>query len=147
VPFEKLVDELQPERASSHSPLFQVVFAMQNVPRERIALSGLEASGAGIEGEIAKFDLSLVISEAEDSLIGGLEYNSDLFDRERMTRLANHFQTILASIATDPQQQLSEIALLSDEETVSLDDADFSLGELNRQDLESFLMEISEVRA
>ncbi|HEU5133365.1 MAG TPA: condensation domain-containing protein, partial [Pyrinomonadaceae bacterium] len=96
VPFEKLVDELQPERASSHSPLFQVVFAMQNVPRERIALSGLEASGAGIEGEIAKFDLSMVISEAEDSLIGGLEYNSDLFDRERITRLATHFQTILA---------------------------------------------------
>ena len=147
VPFEKLVDELQPERASSHSPLFQVVFAMQNVPRERIALTGLEASGAGIEGEIAKFDLTLVISEAEDSLIGGLEYNCDLFDRERISRLANHFQTILASIVSDPRQQLSEIPLLSDEETVSLDEADFSLGELNRQDLESFLMEISELRA
>ena len=80
-------------------------------------------------------------------MIGGLEYNSDLFDRERMTRLANHFQTILASIVSDPRRQLSEIALLSDEETISLDEADFSLGELNRQDLESFLMEISEVRA
>src|SRR3712207_8196081 len=89
VPFERLVAELQPERSLSHSPLFQVLFTLQNAEGRGDALAGLEVSGVGAAMEIAKFDLSLELAATPQGLRGGLNYSTDLFERgtvERMLR-------------------------------------------------------------
>ena len=83
VPFEKLVEELQPERSLSHTPLFQVMFAMQNVPREASTISGLILKGEPLEAESAKFELTLTLMEAEDGIAGILEYSKDLYRKKR----------------------------------------------------------------
>ncbi|HKG78816.1 MAG TPA: condensation domain-containing protein, partial [Pyrinomonadaceae bacterium] len=82
VPFEKLVEELQPERDLSRSPLFQVMFALQNAPQESLRLEGLTLSRVRVETEIAKFDLLLNMEDTEQGIKGALEYNTDLFERE-----------------------------------------------------------------
>jgi hypothetical protein len=82
VPFEKLVEELQPERSLSHSPLFQVMFILQNAPQEdwRLGTEGLSFTVQGQGTAAAKFDLTLTLTEGIAGLEGSLEYNSDLFD-------------------------------------------------------------------
>ncbi|PYT09811.1 MAG: non-ribosomal peptide synthetase, partial [Acidobacteria bacterium] len=91
VPFERVVEEVQPERDLSRSPLFQVMFVLQNAPREERALSGLEMSRFGIENNTAKFDLTLFIVETRDELVQTLEYNADLFEPETISRMLVHF--------------------------------------------------------
>ena len=81
VPFEKLVEELQPERELSRSPLFQAMFMLQNTPRQELQLSGLKLSRVGGESTTAKFDLTLVLQENGDELHGSMEYSTDLFER------------------------------------------------------------------
>ena len=78
LPFEKLVEELQPERSLSHSPLFQVMFVLQNAPSTSLTFEGLSASPVRIEAETAKFDLTLSMSEEAEGLKGALEYSTDL---------------------------------------------------------------------
>src|SRR5205814_2303115 len=76
LPFEKLVEELQPQRDLSYTPLFQVMFALQNAPREALQLSGLTLSSLEVENQTAKFDLTLFIWEEGEGLSGALEYNT-----------------------------------------------------------------------
>ncbi len=124
LPFEKLVEDLQPVRSLSYSPLFQVMFVLQNAPRTRQQLSGLEMKRIRGKGSVAKFDLTLSMSEAEialeepysSHLTGCLEYNSDLFDSSTIERLAGHFQTLLAGIVANPDQQISELPLLTSQQ-------------------------------
>ena len=78
LPFEKLVEELQPERSLSHSPLFQVMFVLQNAPSTALTFEGLSVSPVRIEAETAKFDLTLSMSETEEGFRGSLEYSTDL---------------------------------------------------------------------
>ena len=113
LPFEKLVDELRPERALSYSPLFQVMFNLQNARPPRVELTRLTLAPVEIEHGQAQFDLSLSFVESGDGLAGWLEYNSDLFDGETAGRLARHFETLLRGIATGPGRRLSELPLLS----------------------------------
>ena len=113
LPFEKLVEELQPERDLSRSPLFQVMFALQNVPRQEVQLTGLSTSPMEIDTEAAKFDLSLFMWEATDGIKGVLEYNTDLFKKETIIRMIGHFQILLESIVTNPDQLISRISLLT----------------------------------
>src|SRR5207248_2917837 len=93
VPFEKLVEELRPERSLSHSALFQVMFSLQNAPGATGGLDGLKVRATGTEGATAKYDLLLALSESRGGLIGSLQYNTDLFDGERVERLSEHFRT------------------------------------------------------
>ena len=117
LPFEKLVEVLQPERTPSHSPLFQVMFILQNAPREKQALpGGLNLTVLPAEKFTAKFDLTLSMQETELGLMGVWGYNSDLFDSTTIARMAGHFQTLLEEFAANPQQPLSEISLLSETE-------------------------------
>jgi len=113
LPFEKLVEALQPERNLSHSPLFQVMFALQNAPLEALALPGLHLELSEIESNTARFDLTLSLVDTEQGLLGRLEYNSDLFDPATIDRMLGHFQTLLVGIVADPNQSLATLPLLS----------------------------------
>ena len=105
VPFEKLVEELAPERSLGHSPLFQVMFALQNTASEELPeVSGLALApwGGGDGSGIAKFDLTLAFAEVDGGLEGALEYSTDLFDGATVDRLAGHCAALLAAAVRDP---------------------------------------------
>ena len=113
IPFEKLVEELNPARDLSCHPLIQVTFAFQNTPQCPLALSSLEVGDFKIETGIAIFDLHLFMVEAEGRLQGYFVYNTDLFDAATITRLIGHFQTLLEGIIADPEQPISQLPILS----------------------------------
>ena len=92
VPFEQVVEALQPERSLSHSPLFQVMFVLQNAPMGELELPGVTLSELHPESTIAKFDLYLSMTETDQGLVGSWEYNTDLFDGSNIERMAGHFQ-------------------------------------------------------
>ncbi|HEX8353468.1 MAG TPA: condensation domain-containing protein, partial [Pyrinomonadaceae bacterium] len=123
VPFEKLVEELQPGRSTGHTPLFQVVFVMQNAPREEFQSPGLTFERFEHEVKTAKFDLTLSVAEAEEGLRASVEYAADLFDAETVGRLAAHFETLLRAAAADPEARVSELPLLDADERRRLLDA------------------------
>lgn len=116
VPFERLVEELRPERAPDHSPLFQVAFALQNAPLETLELAGLTFRPMEMENGTAKFDLTLFLWERANTLVGALEYSTDLFDEPTIKRMAGHFQTLLAGMVAQPEQQLVSLPLLTTDE-------------------------------
>src|SRR6185369_16202957 len=116
VPFEKLVEELQPERSLSRTPLFQVMIAMQNVPREASTVSGLILKGEPLEAESAKFELTLTLMEAGDGIAGILEYSTDLYEKETIRRMSRHYEIVMEEIAGDPEERIRRIELLSGSE-------------------------------
>jgi amino acid adenylation domain-containing protein/non-ribosomal peptide synthase protein (TIGR01720 family) len=120
LPFERLVEELAPARDLSRTPLFQVVFALQNARVDELKLAGLELSPIPLEAGTAKFDLTLEVSEGAEELACAFEFNTDLFDRSTVQRLADHFATILESAACDPDRRVGELAVLSARERESL---------------------------
>ncbi|HEV2707211.1 MAG TPA: amino acid adenylation domain-containing protein [Pyrinomonadaceae bacterium] len=113
VPFEKLVEELQPERNLSRTPLFQVMFALQNAPMPPLKLEQLKLSLTDVPGETAKFDLTLSLEESGGGLSGAFEYNSDLFDAAIVRRMAVHYAHLLESIVEKVEAPLSTLSLLS----------------------------------
>jgi len=120
LPFEKLVEELNPERNASHSPIFQVMFGMQNAPRETPSLSGLTITRVTLPSMTAKFDLTLFLSESAGALNCWLEYNTDLFDESTIARMLSHFERLLQGIVDDPEKRLSQLPLLTDAERAQL---------------------------
>jgi amino acid adenylation domain-containing protein len=117
LPFEKLVEDLQPARDLSYNPLFQVKFRLENPPTDRIELPGLTLASLGQVNPTAKLDLSLDMYETETGLVGGFEYNQDLFTEATITQLSNHFCTLLESIVTSPNQLISQLSILTPAET------------------------------
>ncbi|PSB52343.1 non-ribosomal peptide synthetase [Chamaesiphon polymorphus CCALA 037] len=113
LPFEKLIEELQPQRSLSHNPLFQVMFVLQNAPMRALELGNLQLEPLESETTIAKFDLTLTLEEAATGLVGSWEYNSDLFERETIDRLNSHFQVLIEGIIDRPAQQIQALPLLS----------------------------------
>ncbi|MBV9787370.1 MAG: amino acid adenylation domain-containing protein, partial [Chloroflexi bacterium] len=113
VPFELLVEKLNPERDLSHAPLFQVAFTLQNelVPTREVA--GVTMRSLLIDSGTTKFDLTLFIWEGANSLSGTLEYSSALFDAATIARLVAHFTKLLSAIAADPEQRVDQVSLLS----------------------------------
>ena len=116
LPFEKLVETLQPDRDMSLSPLFQVKFRLENAPQQELDLPGLTLRRMPQELTVAKLDLSLEMYETSDGLVGGFEYNSDLFTKETIQRMVAHFLTLLESIADRPDIPIAEQALLPPDE-------------------------------
>src|SRR5262249_17308463 len=98
LPFEKLVEELKPERSLSYSPLFQVMFVLQNAPERALSFEGLSVSRVRTGSETAKFDLTLSVHETAQGLTGSLQFNTDLFEAATVTRLLKHFETLLHGI-------------------------------------------------
>ncbi|HET6854735.1 MAG TPA: condensation domain-containing protein, partial [Pyrinomonadaceae bacterium] len=113
VPFEKVVEELQPERSLAHAPLFQVLFMFQRVSEGKLALPGLQWEAVRSEIQTTRFDLELHLFQSANRFSGGLIYNTDLFDAETIERMLGHFQTLLASAVSDPAQSISKLPLLS----------------------------------
>ncbi|HKP51513.1 MAG TPA: amino acid adenylation domain-containing protein [Chloroflexia bacterium] len=120
VPFEKLVEELQPGRDMSRTPFFQVMFVLQNAPIPDPKLKGLQAKTFIVDSGTAKFDLTLDMQNEEDGLHGDLEYNTDLYDASTIRRMLGHFQTLLEGIVSDPTLRVSELPLLSGDERQQL---------------------------
>ncbi len=115
LPFDRLVEELQPERRAQQTPFFQVAYTLINAPREAFSLRGLELQPFGVELAIAKFDLTLSGVEAGPAaeLLLEIEYSSDLYDRVSAERLLGHLHTLLAGIAEDAERPLAALPLLS----------------------------------
>jgi len=113
VPFERVVEELGVERRLSQSPLFQVMFALQNAPLPPLQMSGLEAELLEVEVETAKFDLTVSLSEIEGELHGYVECSTDLFERETIERIRSHYVNLLESIVREPNTSLWQLPLLS----------------------------------
>jgi len=116
LPFEQLVDHLQPERDLSRTPLFQVMFAFQNTPMQDVEVADLSFSTLAAETGTAKFDLTLTMNETEGGLRGSIEYSTDLFDRSTIERMTEHFRQLLKAMADDPTQRVSELPLLNEQE-------------------------------
>ncbi|HEY3304677.1 MAG TPA: amino acid adenylation domain-containing protein [Candidatus Binatia bacterium] len=116
LPFEKLVEELRPERDPSRSPLFQVMFVLQNMPRTALELAGVTVTPLEVDSGTAKFDLTLSMAEQAGLLRATLEYSADLFEEATIERMAGHFQTLLEGIVRNPDQRLSELRILTEAE-------------------------------
>jgi amino acid adenylation domain-containing protein len=118
LPFEKLVEELQPDRNLSHNPVFQVVFALQNAGGGggALALPGLALSTLPVDRGLAKIDLTLEMSEHPGGIAGYLEYSTDLFERATIARMAGHFETLLAAVLAAPERGVGELPMLLPEE-------------------------------
>jgi amino acid adenylation domain-containing protein len=113
VPFEKLVEEINPDRDLSRSPLFQVMMTMQNTGREAAGIRGLQMSAIEAEAETAKFDLTLMLTESGEGITGWLEYSRDLYEAETIARMVSHYLKVLAEVVRDPQQRLRDIQLMT----------------------------------
>ncbi|HYG64673.1 MAG TPA: amino acid adenylation domain-containing protein [Thermoanaerobaculia bacterium] len=113
LPFEKLVEELQPQRDLSYSPIFQAMLALQNAPAEALSLPGLEAEPLDARGNSAKFDLLLTLTESEAGLSGSMEYATDLFEAATIERLLGHLRVLLEGAAADPGLHVSDLPLLT----------------------------------
>jgi len=113
VPFEMLVDALQPDRNLSHTPLFQVMFMLQNSAQTRIDLPDLKMKRLEVNFGLSMFDLTMVITEAGDELFGGIEFNSDLFDKTTVHQFADHYLSLIESIVHDTSQSVTTIPYLS----------------------------------
>ncbi|MBZ5554817.1 MAG: amino acid adenylation domain-containing protein [Acidobacteriia bacterium] len=113
LPFEKLVEEIRPERSLSYSPLFQVAFALENAPASPLELAGLTLTPLQVEWKNSKFDLTVFMHESPEGLRGGAEYNTDLFDTTTIERMLSHFRTLLEGIVADPAQPIAALPLLT----------------------------------
>ncbi|MEH1820700.1 MAG: amino acid adenylation domain-containing protein [Nostoc sp.] len=116
LPFELLVEELQPERNLSHTPLFQVMFVLQNAPNSALELPGLTLTSLTVQNSNANFDLTLDITETAEKIFSNFNYNSNLFKESTIKRMAGHFQTLLKEIIANPKLRLSELSLITEHE-------------------------------
>ena len=116
LPFERLVQELAPERSLSHAPLFQVMLVLDNAPTRKLELPALKLETVDEDSATAKFDLTLVLTTRESGEFDGeIKYNAALFDETTIGRLAQSFETTLASIVADAEQPLRNVQLLTTE--------------------------------
>jgi amino acid adenylation domain-containing protein len=113
VPFEKLVEELQPERTQSQNPLFNVMFSLQNGLMDKWELPGLSFEPMEVANGTSKFDLTLAMQENTDSLSATAEFCCDLFDAPTIERLLNHLEVVLEGIVANPDQKVSRLPLLT----------------------------------
>jgi amino acid adenylation domain-containing protein len=121
MPFERLVEELQPARRLSHNPIFQVMFSLQSA--EKYSLLQMPAAGSepiNITSVTAKFDLTLSIVEANRTALPSFEYNLDLFDQTTIARLAEHYSVLLQSIVSHPNRGLSDLPIMTDSQRKQL---------------------------
>ena len=120
LPFEKLVEEIQPERNLGHHPVFQVLFALQNtptVPADSLAAADSSQPDVHEVGTgTAKFDISVFFRETTRGMSAGIEYNTDLFEQSTIERMSSHFESLLTQIAANPERRLSDYSLLTEAE-------------------------------
>ncbi len=120
VPFEKLLDELNPPRRRSHSPIFQTMFVLLNAPRDVFDVPGLNAEVVEVETGASQFDLVMEIADRPAEMIVRLAYCTDLFEPATARRMLGHFETLLRAAVEDPDVPLSRLPLLTDAERQTL---------------------------
>jgi len=113
LPFERLVEALQPGRDLSHTPLFQVMLVLQNAQAQGLDLGGVTVTPLEVHNAASKFDLSLFAWEKADGLATAVEYSTDLYDASRIERLLGHLETLLRGVVAGPDQRLSQLPVLS----------------------------------
>jgi amino acid adenylation domain-containing protein len=121
MPFELLVEELQPERSLSRNPLFQVMFQLENTLKEELPMSGLTLSPVAVEGVASQFDLSVDVVESDQGLMVTAEYSTDLFEASTIRSLLERWRILLEGIAAAPEQRLSELPLISEAERLGVE--------------------------
>ncbi|HEY2737615.1 MAG TPA: AMP-binding protein, partial [Thermoanaerobaculia bacterium] len=119
LPFEKLVEELRPERSLAFAPFFQVFFTLETAAPAPV-LGGLTPDLFGVETGAAKFDLTLSLTRRDEMIGGAVEYNTDLFDRTTAARLGNQFLTLLAGFVAHPERPAASLPLLAEGERQQL---------------------------
>jgi amino acid adenylation domain-containing protein/thioester reductase-like protein len=120
IPFEHLVEALQPERSLSYPPLFQVMFTLQNAGQNTLELPGITVSPLDTDISTAKFDLNMSIEETDSGLSVWIDYNTDLFDHSTIERMVGHYQRLLEAMVSDANQRVMDLAILSDMERQQL---------------------------
>ncbi|HEV2708315.1 MAG TPA: amino acid adenylation domain-containing protein [Pyrinomonadaceae bacterium] len=115
VPFDKLVEELQPERSLSHTPFFKVLLVFQNVPRRVASLPGLSLETVSAETQAAKFDLTLFMSESGEGLAGTFVYSAELFNASTIERMAEHLLNLLRAASEEPDRLLDALSINPEE--------------------------------
>jgi non-ribosomal peptide synthetase component F len=113
VPFEKLVAELQPERAAGRAPLFQVAFGLQNAPLDELRLGDAQLSAVEFEQEAVRFDLTVWMREQDGILSGVWTYSGELFEAERIEQMQRHYVQLLQSIVEGPVTRISNLEYLT----------------------------------
>ncbi|WP_394989490.1 amino acid adenylation domain-containing protein [Cellvibrio sp.] len=116
VPFEQLVEKLQPERSLNHSPLFQVMLVLQNHDAATLELPALAVTAVKHHGKVAKYDLTLTVTEQEESLHLDWEYNTDLFDPLTIENFSVHFDRLLTFLVNSPDRNISDAEFLTEAE-------------------------------
>ncbi len=114
LPFEKLVDELSPQRDMSRAPLFQIKLVLHNTPREQLSLGSLRLESFGLESKNIKLDLNLMFEERADQLMGALNYSTDLFDPRTAHAIVEHLRVLLEAAAADPTRPVGQLPLMSE---------------------------------
>lgn len=109
LPFDKLVEALNPQRDLSRNPLFQIMFGLQNVPMSALELPGVQLSGVELPVTEAVFDLTLYMADTADGLVGSLRYNADLFEATTISKMAKLFEALLENVVATPDITLSEL--------------------------------------
>ncbi len=135
MPFEKIVEDLKPDRNLSVSPIFQVMFSLQNTIEHEINLSNLEVESVDIDTKISKYDLSLFMEEREGLLLGEFQFNTDLFYHNTIQRMMKHFKNLVEQIVEDVNRLISRYDFLSKEEInkylIELNETDSQIEELS----------------
>ncbi|HYR82568.1 MAG TPA: amino acid adenylation domain-containing protein, partial [Terriglobia bacterium] len=116
LPFERLVEELAPERGWTGNPIFQVMFVMQNAPMPDLELPGLNVTALPVDRRTAKFDLTLDVVEYPEGFVTIAEYSTELFDEATIERLLKHYEHLLEAIVKNPETPVSELSMLSEAE-------------------------------
>ena len=116
MPFDLLVADLHPERELNRQPLFQQMFVLQDTPIQTLEFAGVVLEPIEIHNGTSMFDLTLEMVDTERGLSGFFEYNTDLFDDSTITRMLEHFKTLLEGIVVNPEQRLSELSILTEVE-------------------------------
>ncbi|MEH1968892.1 non-ribosomal peptide synthetase [Nostoc sp.] len=120
LPFEMLVEELQPERDLSRNPLYEVMFVLQNTPMSVQEVSGLTLCALDFDSGTSQLDIFLSMFESPEGLTGCLEYNTDIFDSTTITQFINNYQTLLENIVANPEQRICQLPLLTASEQEQL---------------------------
>jgi amino acid adenylation domain-containing protein/non-ribosomal peptide synthase protein (TIGR01720 family) len=120
LPFEKLVEELQPQRSLSHNPLFQVMFVLKPPAQGELKLNDVSVEGITVDTRTSKLDLTLFVTEEPESLTCALEYNTDLFDGTTIDQMLRHYEQILKRVVANPEERIGQLSILSEAETSQL---------------------------
>ncbi|NET13338.1 MAG: amino acid adenylation domain-containing protein, partial [Okeania sp. SIO1H6] len=116
LPFAKLVDVLRPERKANTTPLFQILFVLQNAPVPEFELPNLKIAPFVIDTEIARFDLAIFVEETEAGITWNLRYSTDIFEQQAIAQMSSHLQTLLTNIANNQETKIKDLEMLTESE-------------------------------